>query len=87
MARTPNATSHIHQNKSCLGENKSKPCSFSIESILGLEQRKDGTPAAKPHRPQEDKSKDLGEMMLSILHVSIFFNPKFSSVHYESEFG
>ncbi|XP_066473889.1 homeobox expressed in ES cells 1 [Tiliqua scincoides] len=64
-----NATSHNHQNKSCLGENKSTPCSFSIESILGLERKKDGTPAAKPHRPWVDKYKELGEDCNSCLRI------------------
>ncbi|XP_062979459.1 homeobox expressed in ES cells 1 [Elgaria multicarinata webbii] len=56
-----NATSHNHQNKSRLGEHKNTACSFSIESILGLERKKDGTPAAKPHRPWVDKYNDLGK--------------------------
>ncbi|XP_054834643.1 homeobox expressed in ES cells 1 [Eublepharis macularius] len=56
-----NPTSHNHQNKSSLGENKNTSCSFSIESILGLEQKKDGTPASEPHRPWVDKCNDLGE--------------------------
>lgn len=56
-----NPTSHNHQNKSSLGENKNTSCSFSIESILGLEQKKDGTPAVKPHRPWVDKWNDLGK--------------------------
>uniref|UniRef100_A0A8D2L0N2 HESX homeobox 1 n=1 Tax=Varanus komodoensis TaxID=61221 RepID=A0A8D2L0N2_VARKO len=54
-------TSHHHPNKSRLGENKNTACSFSIESILGLERKKDGPPAAKPHRPWVDKYKALGE--------------------------
>uniref|UniRef100_A0A670I4Y3 HESX homeobox 1 n=1 Tax=Podarcis muralis TaxID=64176 RepID=A0A670I4Y3_PODMU len=53
-------TSHNHQDNSNLGESK-KASSFSIESILGLERKKDGTTAAKPHRPWMDKCSDLGE--------------------------
>ncbi|XP_061478004.1 homeobox expressed in ES cells 1 [Rhineura floridana] len=56
-----NATSHDHQNTSNLEENKNASCSFSIESILGLERKKDATPAATPHRPWVDKCSDLGE--------------------------
>ncbi|XP_054243489.1 homeobox expressed in ES cells 1 [Indicator indicator] len=37
-----------------LVENKTTQCSFSIESILGLEQKKDGIPSVKPHRPWMD---------------------------------
>lgn len=42
-------------------ENKSTQCSFSIESILGLEQAKDGIPAVKPHRPWMDTCTNFGE--------------------------
>ncbi|NXJ48013.1 ANF1 protein, partial [Spizaetus tyrannus] len=42
-------------------ENKTTPCSFSIESILGLEQKKDGIPAVKPHRPWMDACANLGD--------------------------
>ncbi|XP_053158701.1 homeobox expressed in ES cells 1 [Hemicordylus capensis] len=56
-----NATSHHRQNKSTLGENKNTSCSFSIESILGLERKKDGASSVKPHRPWVDKCNDLGE--------------------------
>ncbi|KAF6099470.1 HESX homeobox 1 [Phyllostomus discolor] len=37
-----------------LGESKPSPCSFSIESILGLDQKKDCVPSMKPHRPWAD---------------------------------
>ncbi|KAM5232032.1 homeobox expressed in ES cells 1 [Hipposideros larvatus] len=37
-----------------LGESKPSPCSFSIESILGLDQKKDCVPSVKPHRPWAD---------------------------------
>ncbi|KAM6126510.1 homeobox expressed in ES cells 1 [Phoenicopterus ruber ruber] len=40
-------------------ENKTTQCSFSIESILGLEQKKDGIPAVTPHRPWMDACTDL----------------------------
>uniref|UniRef100_A0A8C6JSY8 Uncharacterized protein n=1 Tax=Melopsittacus undulatus TaxID=13146 RepID=A0A8C6JSY8_MELUD len=39
-------------------EDKPTQCSFSIESILGLEQKKDGVPALKPHRPWMDACDD-----------------------------
>lgn len=42
-------------------ENKPTQCSFSIESILGLEQKKDGIPAVKPHRPWMDACTNLGK--------------------------
>uniref|UniRef100_A0A8B9PYK5 HESX homeobox 1 n=1 Tax=Apteryx owenii TaxID=8824 RepID=A0A8B9PYK5_APTOW len=41
-------------------ENKTAQCSFSIESILGLEQKKDVIPAVKPHRPWMDTCTNLG---------------------------
>lgn len=66
-----NAASYNHQNKFSLGEGKST-FSFSIENILGLEREKDGTPAAKPHRPWVDKGSDLGKMEVKI-HFNIFF--------------
>ncbi|XP_062441677.1 homeobox expressed in ES cells 1 isoform X3 [Rhea pennata] len=34
-------------------------CSFSIESILGLEQKRDVIPAVKPHRPWMDSCTNL----------------------------
>ncbi|NXD06017.1 ANF1 protein, partial [Nothocercus nigrocapillus] len=40
-------------------ENKTAQCSFSIESILGLEQKKDVTSAVKPHRPWMDAYTNL----------------------------
>ncbi|KAK9406183.1 hypothetical protein NXF25_004957 [Crotalus adamanteus] len=64
-----NAASYNHQNKFSLGEGKNT-FSFSIENILGLEREKDGTPAAKPHRPWVDKGSDLGEDCLPCLHLS-----------------
>ncbi|NXE80887.1 ANF1 protein, partial [Cochlearius cochlearius] len=47
------------QKVSGLVENKTTQCSFSIESILGLEQKKDGIPAVKPHRPWMDACTNL----------------------------
>ncbi|NXO50072.1 ANF1 protein, partial [Aramus guarauna] len=40
-------------------EDKTTHCSFSIESILGLEQKKDGIPSVKPHRPWMDACTNL----------------------------
>lgn len=68
-----NATSsHNHLNKSSLGEHKNRPCSFSIESILGLERKKDGTPVSKPHRPWVDRRNDLGKKPASVVLFSLF---------------
>ncbi|XP_070594571.1 homeobox expressed in ES cells 1 [Erythrolamprus reginae] len=64
------ASSYNQQNKSSLGEGKNTSFSFSIENILGLEREKEGTPAAKPHRPWVDKDSDLGEDCLPCLHLS-----------------
>lgn len=66
------AASYNHQNKSSLGEGKNTSFSFSIDNILGLEREKDGTPAAKPHRPWVDKCSDLGKMDVKI-HFNMFF--------------
>uniref|UniRef100_A0A8C4K237 HESX homeobox 1 n=1 Tax=Dromaius novaehollandiae TaxID=8790 RepID=A0A8C4K237_DRONO len=41
-------------------QNKTTQCSFSIESILGLEQKKDVIPAVRPHRPWMDTCTNLG---------------------------
>ncbi|XP_072732511.1 homeobox expressed in ES cells 1 isoform X2 [Ciconia boyciana] len=46
-------------------ENKTTQCSFSIESILGLEQKKDVIPAVKPHRPWMDACTNLVTERLS----------------------
>lgn len=43
------------------GDSKTTHCSFSIESILGLEQKKDGITAGKPHRPWMDACTSLGK--------------------------
>ncbi|KAM6169164.1 homeobox expressed in ES cells 1 [Rhynchocyon petersi] len=44
-----------------LGESKPSPCSFSIESILGLDQKKDCVPSVKPHRPWADTCNSSGK--------------------------
>ncbi|NWH90933.1 ANF1 protein, partial [Aegithalos caudatus] len=49
-----------HNPPAC-GHNKNTPCSFSIERILGLEQKKDGIPAGKPHRPWTEACTSLGD--------------------------
>ncbi|KAG8523852.1 Homeobox expressed in ES cells 1 [Galemys pyrenaicus] len=52
-----------------LGEGKSSPCSFSIESILGLDQKKDCVPSVKPHRPWTDTCGSSGKDVNLCLHV------------------
>ncbi|XP_058701068.1 homeobox expressed in ES cells 1 [Poecile atricapillus] len=47
------ASPDLHRVPS-FGESKTTQCSFSIESILGLEQKKDDIPAGTPHRPWMD---------------------------------
>uniref|UniRef100_A0A8D0E7J9 HESX homeobox 1 n=1 Tax=Salvator merianae TaxID=96440 RepID=A0A8D0E7J9_SALMN len=55
------AASRSDKNRPRLRENKKAASSFSIESILGLEKKKDGAAsAAKPHRPWVEKCSDLG---------------------------
>ncbi|KAM9593166.1 homeobox expressed in ES cells 1 [Trichechus inunguis] len=44
-----------------LGESKPSPCSFSIDSILGLDQKKDCVPSVKPHRPWADTCSPSGK--------------------------
>ncbi|EHB00392.1 Homeobox expressed in ES cells 1 [Heterocephalus glaber] len=44
-----------------LRESKPSPCSFSIESILGLDQKKDCVPSPKPHRPWADTCSSSGK--------------------------
>ncbi|KFP04921.1 Homeobox protein ANF-1, partial [Calypte anna] len=46
--------------------------SFSIESILGLEQKKDGIPSVKPHRPWMDACTTLGKLAVCFV-TSLFF--------------
>ncbi|NXA33430.1 ANF1 protein, partial [Eudromia elegans] len=54
-----------------LVENKTAQCSFSIESILGLEQKKDAISAVKPHRPWVDTCTNLVLREDRNLHVQI----------------
>uniref|UniRef100_A0A8C4KSP4 Homeobox expressed in ES cells 1 n=1 Tax=Equus asinus TaxID=9793 RepID=A0A8C4KSP4_EQUAS len=53
-----------------LGESKPSPCSFSIESILGLDQKKDCGPSMKPHRPWVDTCGSSGKDVNLCLHVA-----------------
>ncbi|NXR28505.1 ANF1 protein, partial [Cinclus mexicanus] len=61
------------------GESKTTQCSFSIESILGLEQKKDGIPAGKPHRPWMDACTSLGDDSNPHLQIPVvcYENPLF----------
>uniref|UniRef100_A0A8B9LYS2 HESX homeobox 1 n=1 Tax=Accipiter nisus TaxID=211598 RepID=A0A8B9LYS2_9AVES len=60
MLRAANTSASQNLQKvSGFVENKTTPCSFSIESILGLEQEKDGIPAVQPHRPWMDACTNL----------------------------
>uniref|UniRef100_A0A8C5UXI3 Homeobox expressed in ES cells 1 n=1 Tax=Microcebus murinus TaxID=30608 RepID=A0A8C5UXI3_MICMU len=52
-----------------LGESKPSPCSFSIESILGLAQKKDCVPSVTPHRPWADTCSPSGKDGNTCLHV------------------
>uniref|UniRef100_A0A8D1ABW7 Homeobox expressed in ES cells 1 n=1 Tax=Sus scrofa TaxID=9823 RepID=A0A8D1ABW7_PIG len=52
-----------------LAESKPSPCSFSIESILGLDQKKDCVPSTKPHRPWADTCSSSGKDVNFCLHV------------------
>uniref|UniRef100_A0A8C8RQ02 HESX homeobox 1 n=1 Tax=Pelusios castaneus TaxID=367368 RepID=A0A8C8RQ02_9SAUR len=54
-------TSQNLQKVSSFVEEKPTHCSFSIESILGLEHKKDGIPAVKPHRPWMNTGNNFGE--------------------------
>ncbi|NXY40471.1 ANF1 protein, partial [Ceuthmochares aereus] len=60
-------------------ENKTTHCSFSIESILGLEQKKDGIPVVKPHRPWIDACTNLGDDSNPHLQIPVvcYENPLF----------
>ncbi|XP_044937784.1 homeobox expressed in ES cells 1-like [Mustela putorius furo] len=49
-----------------LGESKPSPCSFSIESILGLDQKKNCVPSMKPHRPWADTCGSSASERLSL---------------------
>ncbi|XP_004448286.1 homeobox expressed in ES cells 1 [Dasypus novemcinctus] len=57
------------QDGSRLGESKPSPCSFSIESILGLDQKQDCRPSEKPHRPWADTCRSSGKDGNLCLHV------------------
>ncbi|XP_063203987.1 homeobox expressed in ES cells 1 [Chroicocephalus ridibundus] len=57
-AANPSASQNLRKVSGFV-ENKTTQCSFSIESILGLEQKKDGIPAVKPHRPWMDACTNL----------------------------
>ncbi|XP_044881844.1 homeobox expressed in ES cells 1 [Mauremys mutica] len=61
LCASDTAMSQNLQKVSSFVETKTTHCSFSIESILGLEQKKDGISAAKPHRPWMDTCNNLGE--------------------------
>lgn len=64
-AATTAASPDLHKVPG-FGESKTTQCSFSIESILGLEQKKDGIPAGKPHRPWMDARTSLGKSAYSV---------------------
>lgn len=57
------------QEDAQLRESKPSPCSFSIESILGLDQKKDCVPSLKPHRPWADTCSNSGKDVNLCLHV------------------
>lgn len=57
-----------------LGESKPSPCSFSIESILGLDQKKDCVPSMKPHRPWADTCGSSGTPPLGFFKNSLLFS-------------
>ncbi|XP_068265558.1 homeobox expressed in ES cells 1 isoform X2 [Nyctibius grandis] len=67
------------QKVSSYVENKTTQCSFSIESILGLEQKKDGIPAVKAHRPWMDACTNLGDDNNPHLQIPVvcYENPLF----------
>ncbi|OBS66993.1 hypothetical protein A6R68_04474, partial [Neotoma lepida] len=52
-----------------LRESKPSSCSFSIESILGLDQKKDGVPPVRPHRPWADTCGDSEKYGNPCLHA------------------
>uniref|UniRef100_A0A2K6BC93 Homeobox expressed in ES cells 1 n=1 Tax=Macaca nemestrina TaxID=9545 RepID=A0A2K6BC93_MACNE len=57
------------QEGSQLGESKPSTCSFSIEKILGLDQKKDCVPLRKPHRPWADTCSFSGKDGNLCLHI------------------
>ncbi|XP_027622870.1 homeobox expressed in ES cells 1 [Tupaia chinensis] len=52
-----------------LGESKPSPSSFSIESILGLDQKEDCVPSMTPHRPWADTCSSSGKDGNLCVHV------------------
>lgn len=64
------AASQNCQKASGSMENKATHSSFSIESILGLEQKDEGIPAAKPHRPWIDTCNNSGKPVASISYLN-----------------
>nr|XP_021523187.1 homeobox expressed in ES cells 1-like [Aotus nancymaae] len=52
-----------------LRESKPSTCSFSIERILGMDQKKDCVPLMKPHRPWADTCSSSGKDGNLGLHV------------------
>lgn len=67
----PTSMSPSLQEGAQLGESKPSSCSFSIENILGLDQKKDCVPSMKPHRPWADTCSSSG--MLNFLNSFISF--------------
>ncbi|XP_005077733.2 homeobox expressed in ES cells 1 [Mesocricetus auratus] len=51
-----------------LRESKPSSCSFSIESILGLDQKNDCVPPVRPHRPWADACGDSEKYVSLCLH-------------------
>ncbi|XP_075406869.1 homeobox expressed in ES cells 1 [Tenrec ecaudatus] len=49
------------QEGAALGGSKPSPSTFSIESILGLDHKKDCVPSSKPHRPWADTCSSSGK--------------------------
>ncbi|XP_029456785.1 homeobox expressed in ES cells 1 isoform X2 [Rhinatrema bivittatum] len=69
----------------CFVGNKPSHCSFSIESILGLDKKRDCAPALKPYRPWLEPSFSTGEdASNSCLHIPIlsYETPFFHTVSY-----
>ncbi|XP_027495857.1 homeobox expressed in ES cells 1 isoform X2 [Corapipo altera] len=77
-ASTAAAPQNLHKVSGFV-ENKTTQCSFSIESILGLEQKKDAIPAVKPHRPWVDACTSLGDDSNPHLQIPVvcYENPLF----------
>ncbi|XP_053845382.1 homeobox expressed in ES cells 1 isoform X1 [Vidua macroura] len=75
LCAAPTAASPDLHKVPGLGESKTTHCSFSIESILGLEQKKDGIAAGKPHRPWMDACTSLALLFLLFLVLGDDSNP------------